>query len=186
MKKLKAALGGLRPRILLIFLIGILPAFVIFAWQTSEIISARKAEAVHRGQDIAESIANKYRLVLSATELAFSRLKDIGAWMKVNSESIYGTQASPIADTPWGRCTQKKAADGKATLYLHVFDTPDKGRLRLPTSVGAPDSLRAYLLSDPTKPLVVRANKKGDTVVVELPVALPDKVDTVVVLAPKI
>jgi alpha-L-fucosidase len=45
------------------------------------------------------------------------RLEDMGKWMKVNSESIYGTTASPIGRPPWGRCTAKGNK-----LYLHVFD----------------------------------------------------------------
>lgn len=113
-----------------------------------------------------------------------ARLKDIGAWMQVNDESIYGTAANPLKETPWGRCTQKVAADGTRTLYLHVFDWPEKGHLRLPAEVGAPEKLQAHLLAAPDKALVVRSNKKGQ-VVVELPETAPDKVDTVVALSAK-
>ena len=35
------------------------------------------------------------------------RLEQIGAWMKQNGESVYGTKASPFFKLPWGRCTQK-------------------------------------------------------------------------------
>ena len=31
----------------------------------------------------------------------------IGAWMKVNSEAIYGTTASPFTNLKWGRATRK-------------------------------------------------------------------------------
>lgn len=34
-------------------------------------------------------------------------LRAIGAWMKTNGESIYGTRASLVADLPWGRSTTK-------------------------------------------------------------------------------
>ena len=51
--------------------------------------------------------------------------------MEVNSESIYGTQASPFPKLPWGRCTQKKNANG-TTLYLHVFEWPQNGKLLVP------------------------------------------------------
>jgi alpha-L-fucosidase len=75
------------------------------------------------------------------------RLKAIGAWMRVNGESIYGTHASPFArPLPWGRVTQRAggganakdaasargAADGgTTTLYLHVFEWPTDGVLRV-------------------------------------------------------
>lgn len=55
------------------------------------------------------------------------RLKHIGSWMKTNSESIYGTTASPFGVLSFGRCTQKER-----TLYFHVFDAPADGKLRLP------------------------------------------------------
>ena len=72
------------------------------------------------------------------------RLAAIGAWMKKNAESIYATQASPFAATPWGRCTRKTLADGTTRLYLHVFDWPGNGQLTIPDVAGKP--LRAMLL----------------------------------------
>ncbi len=44
------------------------------------------------------------------------RLKEIGGWLKVNGESIYGTRGGPLPPQSWGVTTQKKN-----TLYLHVF-----------------------------------------------------------------
>ena len=62
---------------------------------------------------------------------SIERLKAVGAWMKVNSEAIYATKASPFGVLPWGRCTQK-IIKGKAVLYLMVFDWPKNGQLELP------------------------------------------------------
>lgn len=48
------------------------------------------------------------------------RLRAVGQWLKVNGESIYGTQQSPFpCDFPWGRVTCKPGR-----LYLHVFSWP--------------------------------------------------------------
>ena len=58
-------------------------------------------------------------------------LREMGAWMKVNGESIYGTKGSPFAPVAWGRCTRKER-DGNTILYFHVFDWPKNGRLVLP------------------------------------------------------
>jgi alpha-L-fucosidase len=47
------------------------------------------------------------------------RLREMGAWMAVNSECIYGKTAAPFKKTPFGRVT---FGDGK--LYVCLFDLP--------------------------------------------------------------
>ncbi len=58
---------------------------------------------------------------------SIDRLHEIGRWMDHNSESIYGTSPSPFRKLKWGRCTSK---EGK--LYLHIFDWPTDGHVRIP------------------------------------------------------
>ncbi|MBN2327938.1 MAG: alpha-L-fucosidase [Candidatus Omnitrophica bacterium] len=52
-------------------------------------------------------------------EALTSRLQDIGAWLAVNGESIYGTEVSPVQAFPTGRCTQKGSR-----LYVHLESHP--------------------------------------------------------------
>ena len=101
------------------------------------------------------------------------RLEEMGAWLKVNGESIYGTTANPLPALPWGRCTAKAGR-----LYLHVFDWPT-GPLKVPGVKG--QVARAYLLADAdAKPLKIAAGEDGITI--DLPPAAPDPVITVIVL----
>jgi len=100
-------------------------------------------------------------------------LREVGKWMKVNGDSIYGTTAGPFAKTPWGRCT---ARAGK--LYLHVFEWPSDGKLAVP---GLKNQVnKAYLLSARDKPCAITAGNEQVTIAV--PPEMPDKIDTVVVL----
>lgn len=69
------------------------------------------------------------------------RLRSMGAWMRVNGEAIYGTQASPLPAQAWGRCTRKPHAAGE-TLYLHVFDWPADGTLLVQGLGNVPRRLR--------------------------------------------
>lgn len=60
-------------------------------------------------------------------EPAIRIMEQIGDWMKINKEAIYGTTASPFQALDWGYCTQKNSK-----LYLHVFDRPASGKIDLP------------------------------------------------------
>ncbi|MFA6290888.1 MAG: alpha-L-fucosidase [Victivallales bacterium] len=53
---------------------------------------------------------------------ATRRLHEIGVWLEVNGESIYGTQASPIGKMSWGRITSRPLENNKTRLYLHLWE----------------------------------------------------------------
>ena len=109
-------------------------------------------------------------------EPSVERLEDMGKWLKINGEAIYGTTANPFPKAPaWGRVTQKP---GK--LYLHVFDWPKDGKLTVPALEGKKVTT-AFLLADPNSaPLAVAA--KPNAIEVTLPAQAPDAVASVVVL----
>jgi len=103
------------------------------------------------------------------------RLKEIGAWMKVNSEAIYDTTASPFANLTWGRCTKKVTKNG-TTLYLHVFDWPADGKLVVPAMEGKVQS--AKLLATGKK-LAMTTSPNGE-LVLTLPATAPDKISSTI------
>jgi alpha-L-fucosidase len=109
---------------------------------------------------------------------AINDLQQVGEWMKTNGESIYGTAASPLKAPPaWGRVTKKGG-----TLYLHVFDWPQDGKLVVPEIGQTQASLSAHLLADKaSKPLKV-SRDDGGAVTIDLPAKPLDPIDTVVVL----
>ena len=111
-------------------------------------------------------------------EPSVDRLRDIGSWMKINQESIYGTSASPFPVLLWGRCTQKSTADG-TRLYLHVFDYPPGGELVVPGILST--CQQAFFLADRSKNLLP-VTRREDALVISLPGTPPDTVNTVVVL----
>ena len=107
---------------------------------------------------------------------SIERLKAIGQWMKIYGGSIYETTASPFARLTWGRCTKKTFING-VTLYLHVFDWPEDGKLLVP---GLKNEVQqAYLIGNSEK-LKTSADEYGVTV--HVPALGLDATDTVVVL----
>lgn len=107
---------------------------------------------------------------------SIQRLQEVGAWMKKNGESIYGTTASPFRKLAWGRCTTKAGAT-TTTLYLHVFDWPADGKLVVP---GLRNKVVSAALLDGGSKLEVEAGEQGPTV--KVPAAAPDPIVSVIAL----
>ncbi|HYU01837.1 MAG TPA: alpha-L-fucosidase, partial [Gemmatimonadales bacterium] len=101
-----------------------------------------------------------------------SRLSEMGDWMKLNGEAIYGTTVSPSGMPAWGRYTAKP---GK--VYALVFDWPKDGKLTLAGMKEKP--LRARLLAD-GRPLTVEQSDSG--FVVQLPAVPPSTIAAVLAL----
>ncbi|MDX1283811.1 MAG: alpha-L-fucosidase, partial [Draconibacterium sp.] len=108
------------------------------------------------------------------------RLKQMSVWMQQNSESIYGTSASPFFKIPWGRCTVKEVKDG-TNLYFHVFDWPKDGLLRVP---GLKANVKnVYLLSNPRQTFAWKFDE-GD-LHISAPSVIFDEINTVIVVKVK-
>ena len=110
-------------------------------------------------------------------QASIERLKDVGEWMSVNSSSIYGTTASPFIRLTWGRVTKKEYPNA-TELYLHVFDWPEDGLLRvngLSSEVSG-----AFFMADFQQQIQVDKTQEG--VVLHLPEQPLDEIDTVIVL----
>ena len=148
-------------------------------WKSPGNVIQRLVEIVSKGGNYLLNIGPMGDGTVPAPSVA--TLEKVGAWMRQNGESIYGTSACPLPELPWGRCTVK---DRK--IYLHVFGWPGDGTLRftgLNTEVAG-----AYLLSEPARKLMV--TREHGVTGVSLPSRRPDDIDTVVVMdlasAPKV
>jgi len=102
------------------------------------------------------------------------RLKDIGWWMNVNGEAIYGTQAGSLPQLKWGECTQKEGK-GTTVLYLSVFDWPSNGNLEVPGINN--EVISARLLATGAR---LKASKMGDLLTINLPATAPDNIASVI------
>jgi alpha-L-fucosidase len=114
---------------------------------------------------------------------SIDRLAEIGRWMKVNGEAIYGSSATPFDQVPGGhgkpdadpsswRCTTKPGR-----IYLMIFQWPIDGTFEL-----------SGLRSRVTGARLLAGNtelqfKQSDTgVLISVPAEAPDKIASVLCL----
>jgi alpha-L-fucosidase len=142
-------------------------------WKSSEDLLHKLVDIASKGGNFLLNVGPTAEGLIPAPSV--ERLAAIGKWMKVNSESIYGTTASPLGEVPWGRCTAKP---GK--LYLHVFNWPANGKLEVS---GLKNQVKkAYLLADEKQAKLPVEHQGNEKAVIAVPSKAPDLVDTVIVL----
>lgn len=139
-------------------------------WKSTQDLIRKLADIASKGGNFLLNVGPTSDGVIP--EPSVERLQAMGRWMDQNAESIYGTSAGPFPYLRWGRATRKGQ-----TLYLHVFDWPAAGLLRVPLRNRVK---QAHLLADPQKPLAVQ--RTGGLVQIQLPVRAPDPIDSVVAI----
>ncbi|MCL5097707.1 MAG: alpha-L-fucosidase, partial [Candidatus Omnitrophica bacterium] len=147
-------------------------------WKSSSTLVRMLIDTASKGGNFLLNVGPKGDGTLP--EAIVTRLEDIGKWTSANGEGIYGTAASPFTKgLAWGRVTQRKLANGRTRLYLHVFDWPGNGELVVPRLRS--QVVDAYLLADPSHARL-EASQDATGVILSVPSTAPDKVATVVVL----
>jgi len=150
-------------------------------WKSSEDLIRKLVDVASKGGNFLLNVGPTAEGLIPQPSV--ERLRDIGKWMKLNDEAIYGTSASPFQTLPWGRCTQTVLDASNSRLYLHVFEWPQDGRLRVPGLLSEP--IEAHLLIHMRTQSGIRhvnVSRDGDALVLRLPSEAPDPIDTVVVL----
>lgn len=99
-----------------------------------------------------------------------NRLKEIGAWLRANGKSIYGTRGGPFRPAPWGCSTHQGSS-----IYVHVLDWPENG-LVLPS---LDEKIDTATLIDGTG---IDFKQDSTGIRCEVPVELQNPLDTIIVL----
>lgn len=148
-------------------------------WKTTEDVLQKLIDIASKGGNYLLNIGPKADGTFPTESI--NCLKEVGSWMKVNSEAIYGTIPSPfVSQLDWGRATRKEV-DGKQLLYLHVFTQywPKDGKPLVPDFGSG--IKRAYLLID-AKKTSLPIDEMGDNHIFSLPLDAPDKISTTIVV----
>ena len=141
-------------------------------WKSSEVIVRNLIDIASKGGNYLLNVGPTAEGLIPQPSV--ERLHDVGRWMKVNGEAIYGTTASPFStQLAFGRATSKAGR-----VYLSVFDWPRESKLRVPS--WGPIVKRAYLLASPKTKIAFTV--EGDGITLQLPVKAPDAIASVIVL----
>lgn len=100
--------------------------------------------------------------------------RGVGRWLEMNGEGIYGTERTDLPVQPWGVTTCKGD-----TLYAHVFNWPDDGRLVIGGLRSEVRSVR--LVADGGRHIAGRRINENDYEL-QLPGDAPDKVNSLIAL----
>ncbi len=144
-------------------------------WKTTEDLLHKLIDIASKGGNFLLNIGPKPDGTIP--QASIDRLAEVGDWMNVNSESIYGTSASPFRRPWWGRCTRKELDNGDTRLYLQVFDWPEDNQLIIPVEN---EAVQCYALSGTKQKFEV--DKTDEGLLVQLAGEAPDEVSSVIVL----
>jgi alpha-L-fucosidase len=158
-------------------------------WKPADTLIYRMVDIVSKGGNYLLNVGPTAEGVIP--EPSVKVLEEMGAWLKVNGESIYGASRTPFGaelkgtatldhefkyQKPGGwRCTQKP---GK--LYIHRFEWSSEFKLE---GVKAKVQ-RASLLADPAHK-ALKFKQTGESVTFTLPAAAPGKYANVIAISYK-
>jgi alpha-L-fucosidase len=115
------------------------------------------ATTVSKGGNLMINIGPKGDGIISDADV--STLKYFADWMGDHSEAIHGAKRSPLPTQNWGVVTSKDN-----DLYLHVFDWPKNGELKL---VGLTNKIEsAFLMKGQT---TLKTKKKNNFLIINVP-----------------
>ncbi len=139
-------------------------------WKSTKELTQKLVDIVSKGGNFLLNVGPNSEGIIPV--VCQQNLLEIGEWLRLNGEAIYGTSASPFHYLSWGRATRKGQV-----IYLHVFDWPKNGQLVVPIG----NKLKkAYLLADPKKSLKIITSKNSNQL--QLPTYAPDKNSSVIAI----
>ncbi len=147
-----------------------------WAWKPNENLKSKK-ECIHT---LLHTIGGDGNLLFNVGPMPdgriepqqIERLKEMGEWISLNQEAVYGTRGGPYLPTKRMVSTHKDKQ-----IYLHLLKYPGK-QLTLPLEANI-RIRNATFLVDGTP---IKLKRKVDSFTLSLPGSLPDKTATVIVL----
>jgi len=98
-----------------------------YHWETTKSLLAKLAGNVSRNGNFQLNIGPMSDGTFPKASIR--RLREIGAWLYVNGDAVYGSGPCQAKSDNWGYITCKKQGENKNRLYLNVIDWPENREL---------------------------------------------------------
>jgi alpha-L-fucosidase len=159
-------------------------------WKSTETLIRNLCDIASKGGNYLLNVGPTSEGLIPQPSL--DRLAEVGAWMKVNGDAIYGSGPTPFGAEAGKFSETEKDKKGKpkfipawewrattkpGKIYLIVFKWPESGRFDLP---GLQSKVRAARLLAGGKEL--KHSQTSEGVKLELPKSAPDKIASVICL----
>jgi len=147
-----------------------------WAWKPNDILKSKK-ECIHT---LLQTVGGDGNLLFNVGPMPDGRIEqqqvdiltEIGQWLFVNKEAVYGTRGGPYLPS------EKIVSTHKGNkIYLHLLSKPGK-KLVLPLAEGITVSSARFLQDNSA----LKLSRDDETLTLSLPEELPDKVATVIEL----
>ena len=139
-------------------------------WKSARELIGRLTRLVSLGGNYMLNVGPTGRGVIPEASAAI--LREVGAWLRRNGESVYGAGRSPVGAQAWGCCTMRGDK-----LYLHVLNWPRNGDLWVPRLGAAVRQARVLATGE-----AVKSVRTEDHLRLTLPARPPDLPVTVIEL----
>ncbi|WP_372772871.1 alpha-L-fucosidase [Mangrovibacterium sp.] len=141
-------------------------------WKTADSLVHSLVDIASKGGNFLLNVGPTGEGVIPAKSV--SRLNEVGEWLIVNGEAVYGTTSSPMGEFDWGRCT-KKVGKRNTTLYFAVFNWPESGELVIPQIKYKVQKASILKTGEPVKTETTNQGLK-----ISLPEIAPDEMASVI------
>ena len=141
-------------------------------WKSTETLLRNLVDIVSKGGNYLLNVGPKADGTIP--EESIIRLQEIGEWMAVHGEAIYGTSAGPFDKPDWGRYAQKPGV-----LYVFVFDWPQGNSVTIPLAGGKMEQLELLGDADAVITATPTGDKTGVILQVESPILAPQAVSVI-------
>lgn len=144
-------------------------------WKSTGDLLSKLVDIVHKGGNFLLNVGPDGTGRIP--EESAIRLKEMGNWLNLYGEAVYGTNNSLFEAFDWGKSSTKLLPDGNSTIYLFVEKWPADRKLDIS---GIRNSIQSVQLLTPEGEINLKNRNKRNELRIKLPDTAPDELISVV------